>query len=252
MHESGRTITIKHVAKRAGVSTATVSHVINKTRYVSPDLTGRVKEAITDLGYYPNLLVGSMRKHKTYTIGLVIPSISNETFGRLAETIQKILFRSGYNLIICNISNDCEIEREAYNMLLMKKVDAIISSPTTKGFEKLQEIQERQIPIVIVDRQAADFHVDTVRVDYTVGSQEVVNYLTQLGHTAIGYIDRKIDQSHSMEQRQAFVDAMLQKNIEINPGYIVRAKGFDYKSGADAGKHLLKKFPSNHCNFCLL
>ena len=128
-------------------------------------------------------------------------------------------------------------------MLIMKKVDAIISSPTTMGFEKLREIQERQIPVVIVDRQAKDFHADTVRLDYTVGSQEVVNYLTKLGHTAIGYIDRKIDQSHSVEQRQAFVEAMLQEGIVQRSGFVVRAKGFDYKSGANAIKQLFKKFP---------
>jgi LacI family transcriptional regulator len=101
--------TVKDVAKLAGVSTATVSHVINKTRFVSEETIVRVNDAIETLGYYPNMLVRGLRGQRTFTIGLVLSSISNETFGLLAESIQKILFSSGYNLIICNTSYDSNI-----------------------------------------------------------------------------------------------------------------------------------------------
>ena len=94
------------------MSIATVSHVLNRTRFVSDDSTVRVNDAVRELGYYPNRLVGSMRSGKSYTIGLVLPSIANETFGHLAETIQRMLFKFGYNLIICSTAYDLDIEQE--------------------------------------------------------------------------------------------------------------------------------------------
>jgi LacI family transcriptional regulator len=236
-------VTIKDVAKRAGVSIATVSHVINKTRFVSEETTARVNEAIDELGYYPNMLVGSMRKKKTYTVGLVMPSISNETFGLLAETIQKMLFKFGYNLIICTTSYDFDIEEEAFNTLLMKKADAVIAIPSDREGEKLKEIKSMGIPIVLVDRVIPDLLVDTVRVDNISGTQSAITHLIQLGHRSIGYIDRKIDQSHSLEQKVGYKKALEEHGLFLDPANIIRADGYDYASGISAVKALIQKTP---------
>jgi len=235
--------TIKDVAQRAGVSIATVSHVQNKTRFVSVELTARVNEAIRELAYYPNLLVGSLRGKKTHTVGLVLPSISNETFGLLAETIQKMLFKLGYNLIICNTSYDPAIEWEAYNTLLMKKADAIIAIPTSREPDKLAEIKRRRIPIVLIDRVIPGLTADTVRVDNVKGTHDAIAHLIGLGHTAIGYIDRKIDHSHSLEQKAGYRKALEEHGIAFEKENLVRADGFDYHSGLVAVKVLLAHRP---------
>lgn len=236
-------VTIKDVAQQAGVSIATVSHVLNKTRYVSEETTQRVNGAIADLGYYPNLLVRSLRGKQTYTIGLVIPSIANETFGLLAETIQKILFQSGYNLIICTTSYDLQIEDEAFNTLLTKKVDAVIAIPSSREGQKLKEIRSMGIPVVLVDRTIPEFPVDTVRVDNEQGMHRIIHHLIELGHTKIGYIDRKIDQSHSLEQKIGYKKALEEHGLRYDPSLIVRADGFDYTSGVNAVKTLLQRIP---------
>lgn len=239
MGKSRPTVTIKDVALKAGTSTATVSHVLNKTRYVSEELVNRVNDAIAELGYYPNLLVGSLRKKKTYTVGLVLPSISNETFGLFAETVQKILFSCGYNIIICNTSNDNDLEREALNTLLMKKVDAIITIPTSREGEKLKEIFEMDIPIVLVDRVIPGLNTDCVRVDNERGTYDAIEHLIKLGHSHIGYIDRKIDQSHSLDQINGYKKALEDHRLGFDPANIQRAGGFSYQSGVDAAKNTL-------------
>ena len=241
---SYETITIKDVARRAGVSIATVSHVINKTRYVSDETTERVNSAIKELGYYPNLLVSGLRSKKSYTIGLVMPSISNETFGMLAETIQKTLFGLGYNLIICNTSYDLEIELEAFNTLLMKKADAIIAIPSNRASEKLKEIASMEIPIVLVDRIIPGLDVDTVRLDNVKGTQNAINHLIGLGHRSIGYIDRMVDQSHSLEQKLGFKKALEEHGLPYEPANIVRADGYDYDSGVSAVRELIHRNPN--------
>ena len=235
--------TVKDVAKLAGVSIATVSHVINKTRFVSDATATRVNEAIEELRYYPNMLVSGLRNKKSYTIGLIMPSISNETFGLLAETIQKLLFSSGYNIIICTTSYDNDIEVEAFNTLIRKKADAIIAIPSNREGEKLKEIKEMGIPIVLVDRVIPGLQVDRVRVDNVRGTYEAINYLIGLGHRAIGYIDRKIDQSHSLEQKLGYKKALKEHRIPFSSGNIVRADGYDYESGITAVKTLIQANP---------
>ena len=235
------TPTVKDVAKLAGVSIATVSHVINKTRFVSEGTSARVNEAIEELRYYPNMLVSGLRNKKSYTIGLVMPSISNETFGLLAETIQKLLFSSGYNIIICTTSYDDDIELEAFNTLIRKKADAIIAIPSNREGKKLKEIKGMGIPIVLVDRVIPDFPVDTVRVDNVKGTYEAIKYLIGLGHQAIGYIDRKIDQSHSLEQKLGYKKALEEHGIPFNSANILRADAYDYESGITAVKKLIQK-----------
>ncbi len=184
------------------MSIATVSHVVNKTRYVSKDTTKRVLDAIEQLGYYQNVIVGSLRSKKTYTVGLVLPVISNEIFGALAEKVQGILFKKGYNLIICNTSYDQKLELDALNTLLMKKADAIIAVPSSPDVKKLSEIRDMGIPIVLVDRVFDGFDVDCVRVDNYKGTYDITKYLIGLGHERIGYIDRKEELSHSLDQRK--------------------------------------------------
>jgi LacI family transcriptional regulator len=237
------TVTIKDVARRANVSIATVSHVLNNTRFVSDELTARVNEAVRELGYYPNRLVGSMRTGKTYTVGLVLPSIANETFGHLAETIQRLLFKFGYNLIICSTAYDLEIEREAFNTLLMKKADAILAVPTCREPDKLREISGMGIPVVVIDRVIPGLSVDTVRVDNLRGTHDAIAHLLDLGHRRIGYLDRKVDQSHSVEQKLGYKRALEERGLPFEQTNMVRADGYDYHAGISAAKALLRRNP---------
>ena len=236
-------ITIREVAELSGFSIATVSHVINKTRYVSPEVTDKVLYAIKELNYYPNLIVRSLRNKKTNTIGLIMPSISNEMYGALAENIQKILFHKGYSLILCNTSYDPILEIQALNTFIMKKADAIIIIPVNENNDKLIEIQGMNIPVLLVDRTIKDLSIDTVRVDNFKGEYEAVNYLIKLGHKHIGYIDRKVDLSHSIEQREGYYQALKDNNIPIDDKNVIRANGYYYKSGIETVKDLVYKNP---------
>ena len=124
--------TIKDVAKKAGVSVATVSHVINNTHFVSDKLKLKVQKAIKELDYSPDLIAGSLRKHKTNTIGLIIPENNNPFFAELAMKVENIGFLSGYSVIICYTSYDFEKEISYLKVLKSKKVDGLIIVPSTE------------------------------------------------------------------------------------------------------------------------
>jgi len=239
MDKSNRPATIKDVAREANVSTATVSHVLNKTRYVSEELTEQVQQAIKRLGYYPNLLVGGLRRKKTFTIGLILPCISNETFGLLAEKIQAMLMDHHYNLIICNTSYDIEIENFALDTLIMKQVDAIIAIPTSIKSKKLLEVNRMGIPIILVDRRVEGLNTDSVSVDNYAGAFNIVKHLINSGHRNIAYIDRKTVSVHSIDQKKGYIDALMKSGLTVKTNYIVEARGFDYSAGYEAAKSLI-------------
>lgn len=236
-------ITIKDVAADAGVSTATVSHVINNTRNVSEEVASRVRDSINRLNYYPNKLVGSLRGKSTFTIGMVIPSIANETFGKMAEYIQTQLFELGYNLTVCNTSYDSELEERALNTFLMKKMDAVIAIPANHSSAKLEEISKSRVPVILVDRVLVGVDTDTIEVDNHKGEYEMTSYLIRMGHRHIGYVDRMVEQSHSVAQREGYLAALADNGIAFQNDYIVKATGHFYKAGMDAAQTLMQRCP---------
>lgn len=233
--------TIKDVAAAANLSTATVSHVLNNTRYVSDESRQRVNEAIKQLGYYPNQLVGGLRRKRSYTVGLVLPCISNETLGGFADQLQRGLLEHQESLIICNTSYDPEMEALEISNLIKQRVDAIVSFPTSDDPTLLREAMQQEIPIVLVDRQIESLPADVVMLDNYSATAEAVRYLISLGHKKIGYIDRKKSQSHSNAQRSGYCDALREAGIEDT--HIITAPGYDYDAGYQAASAMLKEHP---------
>ena len=118
--------TIKEVSQRAGVSSATVSHVINNTRYVSDEVRERVLKAIDELNYKPNYIARTLRKGKSDTIGVIIPNTRNTYFTELAWCIEQVASKDNYRIIISNSENNPEKEVFYINILMQKQVDGIV------------------------------------------------------------------------------------------------------------------------------
>lgn len=233
--------TIKDVAAAANLSIATVSHVLNNTRYVSAESREKVNEAIKALGYYPNQLVGGLRKKRSYTVGLVLPCISNETLGGFSEQLQRGLLEYQENLIICNTSYDGKLEALEISNLIKKRVDAIVSFPTSDNPTLLLEARQQGIPVILVDRQIQQLDADAVILDNYRATMEAVNYLVSIGHRKIGYIDRKTSQSHSCEQRRGYCDMLAQ--LGIADPCVITAPDYDYAGGYQAAVAMLQKQP---------
>ncbi len=181
-------ITIKDIARRAGVSTATVSYVINESRYVSPELKSRVLEAIAELGYYPDDNARSLRSRKTSTIGLIVPDNSNPFFAEIAKGVEDAGFEAGYSVILCNSNAMLERERAYLEVLLSKRVEGIILFSTTTGLEQVESIVKRGIPTAIFYRESGNLDVDTFSLDNFKAGYDATRHLIELGHTEIACI----------------------------------------------------------------
>ena len=145
-------VTISDVAKLAGVSTATVSHTINATRYVSSETKDKVYRAIQELGYTPDASARSFRTGKKKTIGFIVPDISNKFFGTMIESVENYLSAHGYHLIIANTKEDMDREETNLRLLSAGLVDGLLVASTMDDFQRLDQLIPAGFPVVLVDR----------------------------------------------------------------------------------------------------
>lgn len=217
---------------------ATVSHVINGTRFVSDKLIERVEKVMEDMDYQPNLLAGSLRKKKTGTIGLIIPDSSNTLFAKVSKKIEDVFFFQNYNVIVCNSAYDIKRELEYLKTLRAKMVDGILIVPVTLESDHLEKFKRFGIPIVILDRSIPGTNIDTIIIDNFNSGYNAAKYLISLGHEIIGYIDRIYDHSHSLKRKNGFIKAIQENGLLLDEKNIVRG-GFTFEDGARAAKELI-------------
>lgn len=181
-------IRIKDIAERAGVSVTTVSHVLNKSRFVHPDTEARVLKAVQDLDYRPNMLARSLRRHETHTIGLLVSDISNRFFTDVARAVETSAYDRGYNMILCNTDEDPAKEAMYFNVLLAKQVDGLIVAPARGDHSFIQNHIQHGAIVVCVNRYFAEIQAPAVVCDDEEAAFTLADSLLAAGHRRIGAI----------------------------------------------------------------
>lgn len=226
-------VTIKDVAKRAGVSTTTVSHVINETRFVEEDTRAKVKEAISALNFRVNIAARSLRAGRSQTIGLVIPDAANLFFAEYSRKIEDFGFDAGYNVIVCNTDNKADKEAAYLDALVSKQVDGVILITSDNNPETLKTLSEHEIPFVIADREITTDIADVVLLDNEEAGYDITNYLLNLGHREIGCITGPNTFSPSQQRMKGFIRAHKEWGLAYYPELITAGK-FTLSSGFSA------------------
>jgi LacI family transcriptional regulator len=206
-------ITIKDIARQAGVSVATVSYVVNKTRYVSPELTERVVGAIEKLGYSPNAVARSLRQKSTKMIGLIVPDSSNPFFAEIAKGVEDAGYERGYSVILCNSNASIERELVYLDLLRSKRVEGIIFIATTTQVEQIRPFVKAGIPVVIFYRDIPGVDFDTFRIDNFQAGYVAARHLIQLGHREIACIRPLSAETPSGQRVEGFKRAMEEYDL---------------------------------------
>jgi LacI family transcriptional regulator len=185
----GEVVSIREVARQAGVSQATAARALGGYGRTSAATSARVLAAAAQLGYRPNELARSMVTKTTHTIGLVLADIQNPFFARIARAVADVARQRGYALLLANTDNDLIQEREAVRVLAAKQVDGLIVVPSshTDGAH-LAALAPHGIPIVLLDRLVDGLVADTVMVDNDTAAFDAIAHLTALGHRRIALI----------------------------------------------------------------
>ena len=181
--------TIRTVADLAGVSTATVSHVINETRVVSAPLTARVHDAMEQLHYHPDVVARSLRRRETLTLGLLVPSVEIPFFAVVAQEVEGAANNLGYSVILCNSGWSLDRERQYITNLLARRVDGLLCISMDMTAEHIAPLLRRNTPVVLFDEGTMPgIELDAVEIDNFQGAYDATVHLLDLGHRRIGCI----------------------------------------------------------------
>src|SRR5215467_5985857 len=176
------------VAKRAKVSTATVSRAINHIPSVNPLLAKRVWKAINELGYYPNTQARALVSGRSRTFGLVVSELTNPFFPEIVQVFESIAVQNHYEILLASTMNDPERVQLLVRRMLERRVDGV--AVMTFGMEDalLEDLQIREIPLVFVDVGPSRPRVSNIRIDYLSGIREAMQHLVGLGHRSVAFI----------------------------------------------------------------
>lgn len=236
-------MTIKEIARIAGVSIATVSRVINETSYVSPEIRKRVHKVIEESQYVPNSVARSLRSDNTWTVGSIISDIANSYFNIIAKVSIDLLREQNYSMIICATEEDADRELNYLRFLDGRKVDGIILNSTGKNDEYVAQLSQR-MPIVLLNRRIRNpaFHGDFIDSSNFEGSHLIVDHLIRHGHRKIGVINGDLGLSTGQERFAGFVDAMSHYGIIVGDDYPYRFDGkFHMDEGFEGARALCEK-----------
>jgi DNA-binding LacI/PurR family transcriptional regulator len=231
---------LQEVAKRAKVSIATVSRVLNKSDKVVPETRATVEQALRDLGYRPSRVARRLRMNSghAHLVGLIIPDIQNPFYAEIARGVEDAAYASEYALILCNSDESLDKERFYLDVMRAESVDGIVLPPFDDTDVAVAEMVETGIPVVCVDRSHAKVKTDLVEVDNYQGALEAVRHLIEKGHKGIALIEGRTQVSTSRERRRGYLDALAAHGITARKE-LMRAGDFKQESGRVLTNELL-------------
>lgn len=233
-------VTIREVAKLAGVSPSTVSRVLNgrDAEHMRPETKARVLQAIKKLDYIPIKAARSLRKRRTQTIAVLLPDISNPFFSLLARGVASVAFKKGYSTIICDSNNSLDKESRYLDMLVAEGVEGVVFIPVGKPqAKKIERLLQHDVKIVVADRRVQGLPV--VEADNFGGSYRLTNYVIRLGHQRIAYISGPEMVSTARDRLNGFIAALNKKGLRP---VVIRYGDFIYESGFEHAREILKKY----------
>ena len=238
-----RTVTLRDVAARAGVHPATASRALNpETRLlVKEDTARRVLDAAESLGYHPNPVARSLRTRRSHTVGVLIPDLTNPLFPPIVRALEDRLAAAGYVALIGNTDGDDERERLVFQQMRARHVDGMVLATAHLSDPLLADAARAGLPVVLMNRMAADHSLPSVSVDNERGMQIAVAHLAAEGHKKIAHIAGPQEVSTGLSRYQGFVSAMEAHGLVPDPDLIVTAKAFSIEEGMRCTRALLER-----------
>lgn len=235
-------VTIKDVAKAAGVSTATVSRVFSGGAIVAEDLRDRVRQAAMSLNYRPNRIARNLRIRQTRTVGVVIPDVENPFFTSVVCGVEEVLRAADYSLLLANSNENAGRERRNVEALQAEAVAGIIFTPSGTDLSFYRDLSEAGMALVAVSRSPGDLDVDTVMVSNREGTQEAIAHLISLGHARVAMISGPPWVTTARDRLRGYEEALSAAGLP-HASELIRYADFRQAGGYAAMKQLLALRP---------
>jgi LacI family transcriptional regulator len=211
---------IREIARRAKVSTATVSRTINRVPTVDPQLAQRVMKVIEDLGYYPNTAARALVSGKSRIFGLIVSEITNPFFPEIVQAFEDIAVKHNYEILLTSTVHDPKRMELAVRRMIERRVDGV--AILTFGMEDslIEDLRFRKLPLVFVDVGPHVAGVANIRVNYQQGIRQAVQHLAALRHTRIAFVSGPVHLRSAKTRRTAFETAMKEIGLDVPPEMI--------------------------------
>ena len=218
-------LTIKDIAKEAGVSRTTVSRVLNNSGYVREETRQRILEIMEKLNYTPSAIARSLSTNKTNTIGVIVPQINDPFFGEIIRGISEVSTEYDLNIILCNTEDNIDKEFKFLEVLQKQRIQGIIITPTLAKSDRnknfLKKLKDSGIPIILIDGHVKYTNFSGVFIDHVQGGFDATEALIKEGHKKIAIVTGHMDSRPARERLQGYKEALIASDIEINENYIL-------------------------------
>lgn len=244
-------VTIKDVAKLAGVSISTVSRVINNSKPVSPEVRRKVLDAIKQLDYKPNEVARSLVTRRSNLIGVIVTDIGNFYVAEMVRGIEEVSRMYNFDIILSSSYGNVDAELKFIQFLTRKQVEGIVLISEKIDKEVIEEIQSNNIPFIYLNRYHNKYDLPTVSIDNTMASFQMTEYLIELDHERLLYVSYEIDDKYAVEMSKIEGYNKAIKGME-KEGFIFHAKGFTIQDGYDMGPAVIDLVRENNITvvFC--
>ena len=212
---------IKEIARRAKVSTATVSRAMNRVATVDPKLARRVLRVATELGYYPNTQARALVSGRSRIFGLIVSEITNPFFPEIVQSFEDIAVQNNYEILLSSTAHDPQRMEAAVRRMIERRVEGV--AILTFGMEEAltENLRFRKVPLVFVDVGPDLPGISNIRIDYQSGIRQAVQHLAALRHQRIAFIAGPSDLKSAMARRAAFEEALKEIGVPLSAEYIV-------------------------------
>ena len=233
-------INIKDVARKAGVSTATVSRVLGDFTGVRDKTRKKVLKVASELNYEINAVARNLRQKKTNSIGIIVGNVLSQFYSVIAKSVEDIANKFGYNTILCNGDENPEKELNYLKVLMSNRVDGIILTPTGKNSEYIQHLINSRTKVVLLDRLIEGIDCNAVLVDNANGAYKAVKHLIDQGYRKIGIVNGYLDRTTGAERLKGYLQAIEEASITKDDS-LIKIGDFKKESGKRLTKELLEQ-----------
>lgn len=243
VHDAKDVVTLREVAKAAGVHPGTASRALNEATksLVRPETVERVVAAATSLGYRPNYLARSFKTRQTRSVGVVIPDINNPLFPPMVLGIEDRLTAEGYVTVLANTQNEASRRERIFAEMLERHVDGLIVATAKREDPELVALSQSGVAVVLVNRVVDDRSFSSASVDDAAGVRAVVDHLVRLGHERIGHLAGPQSMSTGYARYHGFLASMQAIGRPVDPDLVVAADSFTIDEGERCAAMLLER-----------
>jgi len=232
-------VTVKDIARKAGVSHSTVSRALHGNPLISEDTKQRIQQMAIELGYLPSAAARTLKTNRSHVLGVVLSNIDDPFFSEILQGIEEIIQSSGYSLFIAAAHRDPGREREIVQAMVEHRVDGVIICSTSFSEERSRQFLQFGVPIVVVNNQAVEDFRYSIYHDDIDGSRQVTRHLLELGHRRIAYIGNSASGRSTLDRWTGFRQAMETASLAFPVKYVYEATGGSTEDGVTAAGYFL-------------